>query len=68
LQENADWTSAFIVLIYLLQPVGSSRFARLAKHGAINVRNQKFLDLVVICLIKLTKVVVLHHVLYLDLK
>jgi hypothetical protein len=53
--ENADWTSAFIVLIYLLQPVGSSRFARLAKHGAINVRNQKFLDLVVICLIKLTK-------------
>ncbi|CAM6047665.1 unnamed protein product [Sphagnum compactum] len=54
--ENADRTSAFIVLIYLLRPVGSSRFAGLAKHGAVNVRNQKFLDLVVKCLIKLTKV------------
>jgi hypothetical protein len=36
LQENADQTSAFIVLIYLLWPVGSSRFAGLAKHGAVN--------------------------------
>ncbi|CAM6027517.1 unnamed protein product [Sphagnum balticum] len=46
--ENADWTSSFIVLIYLLKP-------GLAKHGAVNVRNQKFLDLVAKCLIKLTK-------------
>jgi hypothetical protein len=53
--ENADRTSAFIVLIYLLWPVGSSRFAGPAKHGAVNVRNLKFLDLVVKCLIKLTK-------------
>jgi hypothetical protein len=37
MQENADGTSAFIVLIYLLWPVGSSRFAVLAKHGAVNV-------------------------------
>jgi hypothetical protein len=66
--ENADWTSAFIVLIYLLQPVGSSRFAGLVKHGTVDIRNQMFLDLVVRCLIKLTKVVVLHHVLHLDLK
>lgn len=55
-QENADRTSAFIVLIYLLRPVGSSKFAGLAKQGAAIVRNQKFLDLVVKCLIKLTKV------------
>jgi hypothetical protein len=36
--------------------VGSSKFAGLAKQGAAIVRNQKFLDLVVKCLIKLTKV------------
>jgi hypothetical protein len=54
-QENADRTSAFIVLIYLLRPVGSSKFAG-RQQGTTVVRNQKFLDLVVKCLIKLTKV------------
>ncbi|KAG0567085.1 hypothetical protein KC19_7G108600 [Ceratodon purpureus] len=53
--ENADRTSAFIVLIYLLRPVGSSKFAG-RQQGTTVVRNQKFLDLVVKCLIKLTKV------------
>lgn len=55
LQENADRTSAFIVLIYLLRPIGSSKFAG-RQQGTAVVRNQKFLDLVVKCLIKLTKV------------
>jgi hypothetical protein len=36
--------------------VGSCKFAGLAKQGGAIVRNQKFLDLVVKCLIKLTKV------------
>jgi len=54
-QENADRTSAFIVLIYLLRPMGSSKFAG-RQQGTTVVRNQKFLDLVVKCLIKLTKV------------
>ncbi|XP_024396661.1 protein MOR1 [Physcomitrium patens] len=53
--ENADRTSAFIVLIYLLRPIGSSKFAG-RQQGTAVVRNQKFLDLVVKCLIKLTKV------------
>ncbi|KAG0602469.1 hypothetical protein M758_10G016500 [Ceratodon purpureus] len=53
--ENADRTSAFIVLIYLLRPVGSSKFAA-RQQGSTVIKNQKFLDLVVKCLIKLTKV------------
>jgi cytoskeleton-associated protein 5 len=53
--ENADRTSAFIVLIYLLRPMGSSKFTG-RQQGTAVIRNQKFLDLVVKCLIKLTKV------------
>lgn len=65
-QENADRTSAFVVLIYLLRPMGSSKFAG-RQQGTTVVRNQKFLDLVVKCLIKLTKVCFCYHHIHLIL-
>uniref|UniRef100_A0A803LPT6 TOG domain-containing protein n=1 Tax=Chenopodium quinoa TaxID=63459 RepID=A0A803LPT6_CHEQI len=54
--DNADRTSSFVVLIKLLSPVSSSRWPAPAVNESLNVRNQKFSDLVVKCLIKLTKV------------
>ncbi|XP_057847026.2 protein MOR1 isoform X2 [Cryptomeria japonica] len=54
--ENADRTSAFVVLIYLLKPLEPSRWPSPASEEVSILRHQKFSDLVVKCLIKLTKV------------
>ncbi|KMT04298.1 hypothetical protein BVRB_8g183730 [Beta vulgaris subsp. vulgaris] len=54
--DNADRTSSFVVLINLLRPLDHSRWPAPASNEAFAVRNQKFSDLVVKCLIKLTKV------------
>uniref|UniRef100_A0A2N9H0N2 TOG domain-containing protein n=1 Tax=Fagus sylvatica TaxID=28930 RepID=A0A2N9H0N2_FAGSY len=54
--DNADRTSSFVVLINLLSPLDPSRWPSPASNESLSVRNQKFSDLVVKCLIKLTKV------------
>ncbi|XP_060193009.1 protein MOR1 [Lycium barbarum] len=54
--DNADRTSSFVVLINLLRPLDPSRWPSPATNESLVVRNQKFSDLVVKCLIKLTKV------------
>ncbi|CAI0393663.1 unnamed protein product [Linum tenue] len=54
--DNADRTSSFAVLINLLRPLDPSRWPLPASTEAFAIRNQKFSDLVVKCLIKLTKV------------
>lgn len=54
--ENAARTSAFVVLIRLLQPLDPSRWPSPASRDADAMRSHKFSDLVVKCLIKLTKV------------
>lgn len=54
--ENAERTSAFAVLIYLLRPLDPSRWPSPASEDVFVARSQKFSDLVVKCLIKLTKV------------
>lgn len=54
--ENADRTSAFVVLIQLLRPLDFSRFPGPNSEESAVIRGQKFSDLVVKCLIKLTKV------------
>ncbi|KAJ7532598.1 hypothetical protein O6H91_13G011700 [Diphasiastrum complanatum] len=54
--ENADRTSAFVVLIRLLRPVSNLRWPAAMTEEAAATRGQKFSDLVVKCLIKLTKV------------
>ncbi|KAJ9168430.1 hypothetical protein P3X46_019955 [Hevea brasiliensis] len=54
--DNADRTSSFVVLINLLRPLDPSRWPSPALSETVAVRNQKFSDLVVKCLIKLTKV------------
>lgn len=54
--DNADRTSSFVVLINLLRPLDPSRWPSPAVNESLIVRNQKFSDLVVKCLIKLTKV------------
>ncbi|KAG6649509.1 hypothetical protein I3843_07G212500 [Carya illinoinensis] len=54
--DNADRTSSFVVLINLLRPLDPSRWPSLASNESFASRNQKFSDLVVKCLIKLTKV------------
>lgn len=54
--ENADRTSAFVVLIQLLRPLDLSRFPGPNSEESALIRSQKFSDLVVKCLIKLTKV------------
>eukprot|EP01018_Ginkgo_biloba_P025074 Gb_07660 [translate_table: standard] len=54
--ENAERTSAFVVLIYLLRPLDPSRWHSPASEDMSVARSQKFSDLVVKCLIKLTKV------------
>ncbi|KAK8551075.1 hypothetical protein V6N13_119565 [Hibiscus sabdariffa] len=54
--DNADRTSSFVVLINLLRPLDPSRWPSPATNETFVARNQKFSDLVVKCLIKLTKV------------
>lgn len=54
--DNADRTSSFVVLIKLLRPLHPSRWPSPASNETFAARNQKFSDLVVKCLIKLTKV------------
>lgn len=54
--DNAERTSSFVVLIKLLKPLDPSRWPSPASTESIITRNQKFSDLVVKCLIKLTKV------------
>lgn len=54
--DNADRTSSFVVLINLLRPLDPSRWPSPAPNESLATRNQKFSDLVVKCLIKLTKV------------
>ncbi|XWS20791.1 hypothetical protein CRYUN_Cryun31cG0132900 [Craigia yunnanensis] len=54
--DNADRTSSFVVLINLLHPLDPSRWPSPATNETFAARNQKFSDLVVKCLIKLTKV------------
>ncbi|KAH8518116.1 hypothetical protein H0E87_000076 [Populus deltoides] len=55
-QDNADRTSSFVVLINLLRPLDPTRWPSPASAETFAIRNQKFSDLVVKCLIKLTKV------------
>ncbi|OMO86342.1 CLIP-associated protein [Corchorus capsularis] len=55
MQDNADRTSSFVVLINLLRPLDPSRWPSPASNETFSARNQKFSDLVVKCLIKLTK-------------
>ncbi|OWM77497.1 hypothetical protein CDL15_Pgr016894 [Punica granatum] len=54
--DNADRTSSFVVLINLLRPLDATRWPSPAANETVAMRNQKFSDLVVKCLIKLTKV------------
>ncbi|XP_009387376.1 protein MOR1 isoform X2 [Musa acuminata AAA Group] len=54
--DNAERTSSFVVLINLLRPLDSLRWPSPVSSEALVTRNQKFSDLVVKCLIKLTKV------------
>uniref|UniRef100_A0A7N1A6B8 TOG domain-containing protein n=1 Tax=Kalanchoe fedtschenkoi TaxID=63787 RepID=A0A7N1A6B8_KALFE len=54
--DNADRTSSFVVLINLLRPLDPSRWPSPPLNESPAIRNQKFCDLVVKCLIKLTKV------------
>ncbi|XP_068640507.1 protein MOR1-like isoform X2 [Aristolochia californica] len=54
--DNAERTSSFVVLINLLRPLDPSRWPSLSSYENLAARNQKFSDLVVKCLIKLTKV------------
>lgn len=57
IQDNADRTSSFVVLINLLRPLDPSRWPSPAVNETVATRNQKFSELVVKCLIKLTKVI-----------
>ncbi|XP_072953995.1 protein MOR1-like isoform X1 [Typha angustifolia] len=54
--DNAERTSSFVVLINLLRPLDPARWPSPASIDSFPARNQKFSDLVVKCLIKLTKV------------
>ncbi|KAM7525117.1 hypothetical protein LguiA_015019 [Lonicera macranthoides] len=54
--DNAERTSSFVVLINLLRPLDPSRWPSPPLNESFVSRNQKFSDLVVKCLIKLTKV------------
>ncbi|KAM7500819.1 hypothetical protein LguiA_025233 [Lonicera macranthoides] len=54
--DNAERTSSFVVLINLLSPLNPSRWPSPPSIESFVTRNQKFSDLVVKCLIKLTKV------------
>ncbi|XP_076948805.1 protein MOR1-like [Bidens hawaiensis] len=54
--DNAERTSSFVVLINLLKPLDPSRWPYPPSNESFATRNMKFSDLVVKCLIKLTKV------------
>ncbi|KAM7271007.1 hypothetical protein ACFE04_030221 [Oxalis oulophora] len=54
--DNADRTSSFVVLINLLRPLDPARWPSPPSTESFATRDQKFSDLVVKCLIKLTKV------------
>ncbi|KAI8567611.1 hypothetical protein RHMOL_Rhmol02G0135000 [Rhododendron molle] len=54
--DNAERTSSFVVLINLLRPLDPSRWPSSETKESLADRNTKFSDLVVKCLIKLTKV------------
>ncbi|KAJ3669122.1 hypothetical protein LUZ60_011072 [Juncus effusus] len=54
--DNAERTSSFVVLINRLKPLDPARWPAPTSPEALAVKNQKFSDLVVKCLIKLTKV------------
>ncbi|MQM08157.1 hypothetical protein Taro_041011 [Colocasia esculenta] len=54
--DNAERTSSFVVLINLLRPLDPSRWPSPMPSETVMARNQKFSELVVKCLIKLTKV------------
>nr|XP_043618716.1 protein MOR1 isoform X2 [Erigeron canadensis] len=54
--DNAERTSSFVVLINLLKPLDPSRWPSPPSTESFSSRNMKFSDLVVKCLIKLTKV------------
>ena len=54
-QENVERTSACVVLIHLLRPLDSSMWPSPESEDDSVARNQKFSNLVVKCLIKLTK-------------
>ncbi|KAK1368575.1 Microtubule organization protein [Heracleum sosnowskyi] len=54
--DNAERTSSFVVLINLLRPLDPARWPSPPSNESFAMRNQKFSDLVVKCLIKLTKV------------
>ncbi|XP_078437424.1 ARM repeat superfamily protein [Wolffia australiana] len=54
--DNAERTSSFVVLISRLRPLDLSRWPSPPSNENITTRNQKFSELVVKCLIKLTKV------------
>uniref|UniRef100_A0A0D9V739 Protein MOR1 n=1 Tax=Leersia perrieri TaxID=77586 RepID=A0A0D9V739_9ORYZ len=54
--DNAERTSSFVVLINLLRPLDPSRWPSPTPPESLAVKNQKFSELVVKCLIKLTKV------------
>ncbi|KAJ1403126.1 TOG domain [Sesbania bispinosa] len=62
--DNADRTSSFVVLINLLRPLDPSRWPSPASNESFASRNQKFSDLVVKCLIKLTKLLVCVYDIY----
>ncbi|GJS72920.1 hypothetical protein Tco_0705761 [Tanacetum coccineum] len=53
--DNAERTSSFVVLISLLIPLDPSRWPSPPSNESFATRNRKFSNLVVKCLIKLTK-------------
>lgn len=54
--DNAERTSSFVVLINLLRPLEPTRWHSPTSNEGFLARSQKFSELVVKCLIKLTKV------------
>ncbi|KAK1352806.1 hypothetical protein POM88_052644 [Heracleum sosnowskyi] len=59
--DNAERTSSFVVLINLLRPLDPARWPSPPSNESFAMRNQKFSDLVVKCLIKLTKQMMRTH-------
>lgn len=55
IQDNADRSSSFVILINLLRQLDPLRWPSPAANETLAVRNQKFSDLVVKCLIKTHK-------------
>lgn len=56
MQENAEQTALFLVLINLLHPLDPSRWLSPTSNESIATRKEKFSDLVIKCLFRLTKV------------